>query len=211
MFEADSRDDRNSRVRLVGGCATGVLLGVGLVQADAFASLGNVPAGLFGASSGNALQVLQSVGILLPLVVGLLRFTTNGRSKVNGRTNDHLLLGILGLVLAGASAVIAGMFTGMAGVLKLSLLFVLFTFILVGLAAGAMFGEFSAEIGSSGDATDEGISDERTDEEISDESTEEVKSTESVDARAAGSDETESEVDSAPNEDLAQSEDDTAE
>lgn len=161
MLEIDFRDDRNSRVRLAGSCATGVLLGAGLAQVDVFGSPGNVAVELLGVSSGNALQVLQSVGILLPLVVGLLRFTTNDQSKVNGRTNDHLLLGILGLVLAGASAVIAGLFTEMTQLLKLALLFVLLTFVFVGLAAGAMFGELSPETDGTEDLerTDDGTDD----------------------------------------------------
>lgn len=164
MPEEDPRDGWNGRSRLVAGCTVGVLLGVGLVQAELLVSPSGITMDFLGTSPENSLRVLQSVGILLPLVVGLLRFTTNEQSEVNERLNDHLLLGILGLVLAGASAVIAGMFTDMTGVLKLSLLFVLFTFTVIGLAAGAMFGEFTTGTGSNEDARKGDGVDENTDD-----------------------------------------------
>lgn len=151
-----------SKILLVFGCAIGVLIGVHLVHDLILVSSGNVAADLFEASSGKTLRVLQSVGILLPLFTGLLRFTTSDRSDVSEQVNDYLLLGILGLVLAGASAVIAGMSTTMTGILKLSLLFVLFTFIVIGLAAGAMFGEFATETDSDEAVTKENDVDDET-------------------------------------------------
>lgn len=145
MAEEDSRGGWNSKARLIVGCTVGVLLGAGFVHAEFTVSPRNAVAGLFEASSGNVLRVLQSVGILLPLFTGLLRFTTSDRSEVSERVNDYLLLGIFGLVLAGVSATIAGMLTALKGILKLSLLFILFTFIVIGLAAVAMLGEFASE------------------------------------------------------------------
>lgn len=145
MAEDDPRGGWNSKIRLAVGCTVGVLLGVGFVHAAFPVSPRSAAAGLFEASSGNVLPVLQSVGILLPLFTGLLRFTTSDRSAVSERVNDHLLLGIFGLVFAGASAVIGGMLTEMTGILKLSLLFILSAFIVIGLAAGAMFGELTTD------------------------------------------------------------------
>lgn len=164
MFEDESRGGWSVEALLVVGCIVGVLLGMGFVHAEFVVSPRTVMAGLFEANSGNALRVLQSVGILLPLFAGLLRFTTSDRSEVSERVNNHLLLGILGLVFAGASAVIAGMFTGMTGILKLSLLFVLFTFIVIGLAAEGMFGDLTTETGGNEDATKENDTDGETDD-----------------------------------------------
>lgn len=128
---------------------------MGIVHAAITTFPSSAAAGLFEVSSGNALRLLQSVGILLPLFAGLLRFTTSDRSEVSERVNDHLLLGILGLVFAGASAVIGGMLTEKTGLLKLSLLFILSAFIVIGLAAGAMFGELTTGDGGNDHVTKE--------------------------------------------------------
>lgn len=201
MSEEDACEDWNWKALLVLGCTVGALLGAGLARGG-FLSLSNATANFFGASPENTLRILQSVGILLPLVVGLLRFTTNDRSEVSERLYDHLLLGILGLVLAGASAVVAGMFTGMTRVLKLSLLFVLFTFIVIGLAAGAMFGEFTTGAGNAEDATQEDDMDDETE-------TQERPSRE--EARNVETPEAETESESTSNEENEQAEDATVE
>lgn len=202
MPEEDPRDGWNGRAHLVAGCTVGVLLGIGIVQTELLVSPSSATADFLGTSPENPLRVLQSVGILLPLVVGLLRFTTSEQSEVNERLNDHLLLGILGLVLAGASAVIASMFTAMTGVLKLSLLFVLFTFVVIGLAAGAMFGEFTTGTGSNEDARKgDGV-----DEEIDD-----TGRSDSEDAGDVGSPEAGVESETGSNEESEQTEDVTVE
>lgn len=202
MPEEDPRDGWNGRVRLVAGCTVGVLLGIGIVQTELLVSPSSATADFLGTSPETPLRVLQSVGVLLPLVVGLLRFTTSEQSEVNERLNDHLLLGILGLVLAGASAVIASMFTTMTGVLKLSLLFVLFTFVVIGLAAGAMFGEFTTGTRSNEDARKEDGVDEETDD---------TRRSDSEDAGDVGSPEAGVESETGSNEESEQTEDGTEE
>lgn len=209
MSEEDTCEDWNWKALLVLGCTVGAILGAGLARGG-FLSLSNATANFFGASPENTLRILQSVGILLPLVVGLLRFTTNDRSEVSERLYDHLLLGILGLVLAGASAVVAGMFTGMTGVLKPSLLFVLFTFIVIGLAAGAMFGEFTTGTGNEDDATKDNERDATQKDDVNDETeTQERPSRE--EARDVKTPEAETEAESASNEEDEQAKDVTEE
>lgn len=209
MSEEDAREDWNWKGLLVVGCTVGALLGAGLAHGR-FLTLSNATANFFGASPENTLRILQSVGILLPLVVGLFRFTTSDRSEVSERLHDHLLLGILGLVLAGASAVVAGMFTGMIGVLKLSLLFVLFTFIVIGLAAGALFGEFTTGTGNEDDATKDNERDATQKDDVNDETeTQERPSRE--EARDVKTPEAETEAESASNEEDEQAKDITGE
>lgn len=149
----DPRGRWNWRTLLVVGSTGGVVLVVGLGYSGFVASLDSIPSYFFGPSPENTLRVLQSVGILLPLLTGLLRFTTHDQLEVSERVNDYLLFGIFGLVLAGVSAVTAGLSTAMPGILKLSLLFVLFTFVVIGLTAGAMFGEYTTETDCNRSAT----------------------------------------------------------
>lgn len=209
MSEEDAREDWNWKALLVVGCAVGALLDAGLARGG-FLSPSNATANFFGASPENTLRILQSVGILLPLFVGLLRFTTNDRSEVSERLHDHLLLGILGLVLAGASAVVAGVFTSMTGVLKLSLLFVLFTFIVIGLAAGAMFGEFTTGTGDEEDATKDNEENATKEDDVDDETeTRECPSLE--EARDIETPEAGTESESASNEENEQAKDATGE
>lgn len=114
--------------------------------------LGGFGSGLFDSDPGHTLRVIQSIGILLPLFTGLLRFTTNDQSDVSERVNDYLLLGILGLVLAGVLATLAGAVTDVAGILRISLFFVFLTFTAIGIAAIDMLSgiaDSKSKIGSS--------------------------------------------------------------
>lgn len=118
---------------------TGTIYGTfgGLLLFPVF--LGDFGSGLFDSDPGHTLRVIESVGILLPLFAGLLRFTTNDQSSVSNRVNDYLLLGILGLVVAGVFATLAGVVMDVVGVLKVSLFFVLLTFLTIGFAVVVMF------------------------------------------------------------------------
>lgn len=138
MFENRLPDVRRRKL-LLGACCAFVAF-IGLQRF--FGSLSVFPAVIGGlenqlldSNPGHTLRVIQSIGILLPLFAGLLRFTTNDQSDVNEQVNDYLLLGILGLVLAGAIAAFAGMVTDVAGILKISLFFILLTFTVIGFAA----------------------------------------------------------------------------
>lgn len=117
------------------GCAPRRLRGFfgGLLFFPVF--LGGLESGLFDSDPRHTLRVVQSIGILLPLFAGLLRFTTNDRSDVHEQVNGYLLLGILGLVLAGGFATLAGMMSDVTGILKISLFFVFLTFTVIGVAA----------------------------------------------------------------------------
>lgn len=173
-----------SRRTLLGiGCAVGTLFGgvLGVLIHAVIPPLGdgtwsNAPGGfllstvstssvtttLFGSNPSHTLRVLQSVGVLLPLFTGLLRFTANDQSEVNERVNDYLLLGIVGLVIAGVVASLAATLAETTAVLELSLLFVLFTFTIIGVAAVVMFEGITEVPSSSESEADENESDDKT-------------------------------------------------
>lgn len=125
--------------------------------------LGGLESGLFDPDPGHTLRVIQSIGILLPLFAGLLRFTTNDQSDVNDQVNDYLLLGILGLVLAGMVAALAGVGMNVAGILRISLFFVLLTFLVIGVATVTMFRDVPSSINRSSSSREQ--NEEEEDEE----------------------------------------------
>lgn len=152
MFENRLLEIRRRRL-LLGACCA--LVGVAGLQ-QLFPDLLLTPVvirisenPLFDSHPGYTLRVIQSIGILLPLFAGLLRFTTNDQTDVNAQVNDYLLLGILGLVLAGMVAALAGVGTNVAGILKISLFFVLLTFTVIGIATVVMFREIPSSMNRS--------------------------------------------------------------
>lgn len=133
---------RRRRVVLWGCCMLGTFVGLARLSDGLFpVFVGGFESELFNPKPGRTLRVIESVGILLPLFAGLLRLTTSDQSDVSEQVNDYLLLGILGLVLAGVLAALAGFTTNVAGILKISLFFVLLTFAVIGFAAMGMFEE----------------------------------------------------------------------
>ncbi|USZ67456.1 hypothetical protein NGM10_12045 [Halorussus salilacus] len=144
----------------VGICLGVVLNAVGLVPPNSRIGVGN--AGVIenlGSWSGSkwenatstaldpnpehTLRLIQAIGILLPLFTGLIRFTTDEQSSVDDRVSDFLLLGVLALVFAGLFAVIGGITSDTAAILKLSLVLVLFTLTMIGFVALSMVGEMT--------------------------------------------------------------------
>lgn len=109
-----------------------------------------------GAKPQYALRLIQAIGILLPLFTGLLRFTTDDQSEVSVRINDYLVIGILGLVLGGVLAAIGGVAADTAIILKASLIAVVFTFTLIGLAAMVMLREMTARVEESSEIASRG-------------------------------------------------------
>lgn len=183
-----------SKTAIVAGITIGVVLAAHFAHAGSLRPLNSVTADVFTANPQNTLRVLQSVGILLPLFTGLLRFTTSDYSEVSEQVNDQLLLGILGLVLAGSSAAIAGVSTDLTGILQFSLLCVLLTFIVVGRTAVAMFGGFAT--GSKDDkGTTEGTDTHEEDPE------DEAKTADSDDAKGATNPEGDADFRPEPNQD----------
>jgi hypothetical protein len=142
MSENSLPETRWRRLLLGACCVFAVFVGVHRLLTDFLLSpvdIGVFESELFDSDPGRTLRIIESVGILLPLFVGLLRFSTSDQSGVSERVNDYLLLGILGLVSGGVFATLAGMVTDIAGILKISLFFVFLTFAVIAVAASLMF------------------------------------------------------------------------
>lgn len=162
-MSGDSFLQRYSRRRiLVVSGLSGVLLGVvlggllssilgigvgtppGFTSTPSFPSggtIGNFTATAFDADTEHTLRLIQAIGILLPLFTGLLRFTTSEELAAN----KPLLFGIFTLIIGGIVAVIGGIAADTALVLKAALVFVLFTFLVIGISAGRMLKALNTE------------------------------------------------------------------
>lgn len=199
MFE--NRLPEIRRRRLLLGICCALVAFVGLYRLSGSLTLYSavitgLRAGLFDSDPGRTLRVIQSIGILLPLFAGLLRFTTNDQPDVNERVNDYLLLGILSLVFGGLFATLAAMVTTVAGILKVALFFVCLTFLVIGVATIIMFSQRSR---STERATSSEVQNGATDEDISIQTsearTDDYESDDSEDSESQ-SDQIEREIDS---------------
>jgi len=138
MSEDDSFRDRDWKVIFGTGTVAGIfltILGVSLVSPQ---GVGNTPVSVSGSDPEYTLRLIQAIGILLPLFTGLLRLTTSDYATVGQDVNRFLFTGILLLVVGGIAAVVGGLTSNMAGVLRAALIFVLLTFVLIAVVAGQM-------------------------------------------------------------------------
>lgn len=159
MSEDDSFRDRDWKALFGAGTLFGVLLTMfaislfssqgtsnqSVFSALALRSAGDTAVSVSSSDPEYTLRLIQAIGILLPLFTGLLRLTTGDGSKVSESVNRYLFLGILALVLGGSVAVIGGMASDMAGVLRIALGFVLLAFAVIAFAAARMLREMPAE------------------------------------------------------------------
>lgn len=168
--------------------------------------LGGLESGLFDSDPEHTLRVVQSIGILLPLFAGLLRFATNDQSDVSEQVNGYQLLGILGLVFGGLFATLAAMVSDVAGILKVALFFVCLTFIVIGGAAIIMFRQIprSADRVTSSKAQN-GANDEGVPTQSSEATTDDSESDDSEDQNDQIENEIDSKAESRPTEQTVES------
>ncbi|WP_135824104.1 hypothetical protein [Halorussus ruber] len=174
MFGEKIRNWYRRRRTLVFGCLFGIAIGLGVgifVLSSGTTSSGvvgvpfnstadtatNSTTNVLDAKPEYSLRLIQAIGILLPLFTGLLRFTTDDQSAVDEDVSDYLLLGILGLVLAGVFASVGGVAADTAVVLKVSLIAVAFAFTLIGFAAMVMLREMTTSTEQSEETQDDPI------------------------------------------------------
>lgn len=159
MSEDSSSRQRDWKIIFGVGCLVGTtltILGIylflsqsagnhSMISGQILQPTGNATANVSGSDPEYTLRLIQAIGILLPLFTGLLRLTTSDQSEVGEDINKYLFIGILLLVVGGSTAVIGGIAANMAGVLRTALVFVLLTFIMIGVVAGMMYTKMPTE------------------------------------------------------------------